>query len=219
VPSSDHPLKAKLHVSKERDSNGTLTEAVSLQKDLKSKYKWLHRCLATQVQHTLGLLDQELLLSHTLEVEHPHSRAILEPHPRAIQELHVLGIQEPLQVKDMGEPHYLSSRVILEVVPTLAMEEPLPHSVSNSLDMELVPLDNRAILEHNLSTSSKAILELHHLNSRATVLPLSSSRLTLKLPNGFEQLTKTGVDRLIQRSCRGHWSMATGVTSVRRHAG
>merc|ERR1711971_1342802 len=197
VPSSDHPLKAKLHVSKERDSNGTLTEAVSLQKDLKSKYKWLHRCLATQVQHTLGLLDQELLLSHTLEVEHPHSRAILEPHPRAIQELHVLGIQEPLQVKDMGEPHYLSSRVILEVVPTLAMEEPLPHSVSNSLDMELVPLDNRAILEH----------------------PLSSSRLTLKLPNGFEQLTKTGVDRLIQRSCRGHWSMATGVTSVRRHAG
>merc|ERR1711971_1120954 len=137
VPSSDHPLKAKLHVSKERDSNGTLTEAVSLQKDLKSKYKWLHRCLATQVQHTLGLLDQELLLSHTLEVEHPHSRAILEPHPRAIQELHVLGIQEPLQVKDMGEPHYL--------------------------------------------------------NSRATVLPLSSSRLTLILPNGFEQLTKTGV--------------------------
>ena len=145
-----------------------------MQKDLKSKYKWLHRCLATQVLHTLGLLDQELLLSHTLEVEHPHSRAILEPHPRAIQELHALGRLESLQVKDMGEPHHLSSRVILEVVPTLAMEEPVLHS--NSLDMELVQLDNRAILEHNLSTSSKDILELHHLNSRATVLPLSSSR-------------------------------------------
>jgi len=171
------------------------------------------------VQHTLGRgpLDQELLLSHTLEVEHLHNKDILEHHPRVIQELHALGSLEPLQVKDMGEPHHLTSRAILEVVPILAMEEPHPHS--NNLDMEEVQLHNRAILEHNLITSSKVIPELHHLNNRAMVLPPNSSRLTLKLPSGFEQLTKTGVDRLIRRNCRGHWSMATGVTSVRRHAG
>lgn len=191
------------------------------------------------MQHTLGRgpLDQELLLSHTLEVEHLHNKDILEHHPRVIQELHALGSLEPLQVKDMGEPHHLTSRAILEVVPILAMEEPHPHS--NNLDMEEVQLHNRAILEHNLITSSKVIPELHHLNNRAMVLPPNSSRygqsllknddsgkyifsmcrLTLKLPSGFEQLTKTGVDRLIQRNCRGHWSMATGVTSVRRHAG
>ena len=145
-----------------------------MQKVLKSKHKWLHRCLATLAQHILGqgLLDQELLLSHTLEVEHLHSRDILEHHPRAILELNALGSLEPLQVKDTGEPHHLASRAILEVVPILAMEEPHPHS--NNLDMEEVQLHNRAILEHNISTSSKAILELHHLNSRATVLPPNS---------------------------------------------
>merc|ERR1712032_1399309 len=46
VPSSEHPLEAKLHVLRKRDSRVTLTEAVSLQKVLKSKHKWLHRCLA-----------------------------------------------------------------------------------------------------------------------------------------------------------------------------
>jgi len=182
------------------------------------KNKQLHRCLATLEQHIpgRGLQDQELLLSHTPEVEHPHNRATLEPHLRAIQEPHALGIQEPLQVKDMGELHHLSSRAILEVVPTPVMEEPHPHS--NSLDME-EPRPHRLDMAHNLNTTSKAILELHPPNTRVTVLPLSSSRWTLKLLSGSELSTKTGVDRLMQRSCRGLWSMATGATSVRRHAG
>ena len=152
------------------------------------KEERIHRCLATLEQHILGrgLLDQELLLSHTLEVEHPHNRATLEPHNRAIQEPHALGIQEPLQVKDMGELHHLSSRAILEVVPVLVMEAPHPHSNSldmeephhhnHSLDMEEPRAHSSLATEHNLSTTSKAILELHPPNSRVTVLPLSSNR-------------------------------------------
>jgi len=152
------------------------------------KEERIHRCLATLEQHILGrgLLDQELLLSHTLEVEHPHNRAIQEPHPRAIQEPHALGNQERLQVKDMGELHHLSSRAILEVVPTLVMEEPHPHSNSldmeephphnHSLDMEEPRAHSSLATEHNLSTTSKAILELHPPNTRVTVLPLSSNR-------------------------------------------
>jgi len=173
-----------------------------LQKDTQ-----FHRCLATLELHIpgQGLLGQELLLSRTLEVEHhPHNRATLEPHLRAIQEPHALGTQEPLQVKDMGELHHLSNRAILGVVPIPGMEEPHPHR----LDMA-----------HNLNTISKAILELHPPNTRVTVLPLSSSRWTLKLHSGSELLTRTGVDRLMPRSCRGLSSMATGATSVRRHAG
>jgi len=162
-------------------------------------------------------------------VEHPRNRATLEPHLRAIQEPHDLGNQEPLQAKDMGELHHLSSRVILEVVPTLVMEElhppsnslvmeePHPHNLS--LDMEEPRLHSSLVTEHNLSTTSKAILELHPPNSRVTVLPLSSNRLTRKLPSGSELLTRTGVDRLMQRNCKRLWSMGTGATSARRHAG
>jgi len=185
-----------------------------LQKDTQ-----FHRCLATLELHIpgQGLLGQELLLSRTLEVEHhPHNRATLEPHLRAIQEPHAPGTQEPLQVKDMGELHHLSNRAILGVVPTPVMEEPHPHS--NSLDME-EPHPHRLDMAHNLNTISKAILELHPPNTRVTVLPLSSSRWTLKLHSGSELLTKTGVDRLMPRSCRGLSSMATGATSMRRHAG
>lgn len=162
-------------------------------------------------------------------MEHPHNRATLEPHNRAILEPHALGIQEPLQDKDMGELHHLSSRAILEVVPVLVMEEPHPHSNSldmeephhhnHSLDMEEPRAHSSLATEHNLSTTSKAILELHPPNSRVTVLPLSSNRLTRKLPSGSELLTRTGVDRLMQRNCKRLWLMGTGATSARRHAG
>lgn len=158
-------------------------------------------------------------------MEHPHNRATLEPHNRAILEPHALGIQD----KDMGELHHLSSRAILEVVPVLVMEEPHPHSNSldmeephhhnHSLDMEEPRAHSSLATEHNLSTTSKAILELHPPNSRVTVLPLSSNRLTRKLPSGSELLTRTGVDRLMQRNCKRLWLMGTGATSARRHAG
>jgi len=183
------------------------------------------------VQHILGpgLLDQEPLVSHTLEVGHPHNRdtlelhhrAIQEPHPlasqephlRAIQEPHVLDSQEHLLVKDMGELHHLSSRAILVVVPTLVMEEPHPHS--HSLDMEELHPHSLAT-EHNLS---KAILELHPPSTRVTVLPLNNNRWILKLRSGSELSTRTGVDRLMPRNCKRLWSMATGATSARKRAG
>ena len=118
-----------------------------------------------------GPPDQALPLSHTLEVEHLHSRATLEVESllRDIQGLLVRGIQVPLQVRDMEE----LNRDTLEVVQILVMEEPHPHS--NSLDME-EPRPHRLDMAHNLNTTSKAILELHPPNTRVTVLPLSSNR-------------------------------------------
>ena len=139
-----------------------------------------------------GPPDQALPLSHTLEVEHLHSRATLEVESllRDIQGLLVRGIQVPLQVRDMEE----LNRDTLEVVQTLVMEEPHPHSnslvmeephphISNSLDMEEphphsrvmegAQQHNKDILELDLS---KATLELPLLNIRAMVLPLNSSR-------------------------------------------
>ena len=127
-----------------------------------------------------GPPDQALPLSHTLEVEHLHSRATLEVESllRDIQGLLVRGIQVPLQVRDMEE----LNRDTLEVVQTLVMEEPHPH-ISNSLDMEEphphsrvmegAQQHNKDILELDLS---KATLELPLLNIRAMVLPLNSSR-------------------------------------------
>jgi len=172
-----------------------------------------------------GPPDQALPLSHTLEVEHLHSRATLEVESllRDIQGLLVRGIQVPLQVRDMEE----LNRDTLEVVQILVMEEPHPHSnslvmeephphISNSLDMEEphphsrvmegAQQHNKDILELDLS---KATLELPLLNIRAMVLPLNSSRWTLKLLSGSKLWTRTGVDRLMQRSCRVPWSTGT----------
>ena len=160
------------------------------------KNKQIHRCLATLEQHILGreLLVQELLLSHTLEVEHPHNRATPEPHLRAIPEPHDLDSQESLQVKDMGEIRHLSSS---QEHHLRAIQE--PHALDSLeplqvKDMgELRHLSSRAILvvvqilvmeephPHSLATVhnlSKDILVLHPPNTRARVmvLPLSSNR-------------------------------------------
>jgi len=116
--------------------------------------------------------------------------------------------QELLQDRDMEGHH--RHRAILEV-PILAMVG--LHPRSSSLAMEGRHLNNNLDMEghHHRSSKrgmeaqghSKATLEVaqvtqerHHLSSiKAMVVLLSSNRSTLKLPNGFKQLTQTEVVR------------------------
>jgi len=115
---------------------------------------------------------------------------------------------ERLQGRDMEGCH--RPRAILEV-PILAMVG--LHPRSSSLAMEGRHLNNNLDMEghHHRSSKrgmeaqghSKATLEVaqvtqerHHLSSiKAMVVLLSSNRSTLKLPNGFKQLTQTEVVR------------------------
>jgi len=103
----------------------------------------------------------------------------------------------------------------------------LHHLHQEDIQVVLHHLHQEDTQEHQEVTQDSHMVELLHLTRDTDQLEeqqvvediLQQQELIPRCSSGSMQWTRTGVDRLTSRSCRGRWSMVTGATSARRRAG
>jgi len=142
-------------------------------------------------------------------VEEVHLEDILE---HLLEEGHLVDILEHLleevHLEDILEAH-------LEVT-----QVPLVDHLEALLEVIQVPdqVHHKEVMVELRLHNSRRDLHLHHSNSSMEVL-LPQARLIPKYSSGSVQLTRTGVAKSMPRSYRELWSMAIGLTSVRKLVG
>ena len=103
----------------------------------------------------------------------------------------------------------------------------VPHHLDQDTQVVVHHLHQEDTKEYQEVTQDSHMVELLHLTRDTDQLEeqqvvediLQQQELIPRCSSGSMQWTRTGVDRLTSRSCRGRWSMVTGATSARRRAG